>query len=233
MLEYKLRPTRKTAVAAADIAGPVVILHGFGASSSDLYPLADELDPHGALSWYFPEAPYTIRYHGSALGKAWFPRNESEMAGAVEGIYFHRLEEMDPEGLRRAGAEVGELVESLDADWEQVILGGFSQGAMVAVEAVAQAGRPPADLLLFSGSVIALPRWSRELRALGGFRFFQSHGTTDPILPFDGARKLFSLLEEAGGEAEFLQFDGGHAIPREIIERVGRRLRQQLPDTPR
>jgi phospholipase/carboxylesterase len=230
MLDYRVReaaaPRREDGGRSRPTAA--VVLHGFGANSADLYPLADELDPEGRLSWYFPEAPYSIRYGGSPLGKAWFPRNEEQAVAAVEGMYFHGLEEMDPQGLRAAGAELIELLHSRGVAWERLILGGFSQGAMVAVEAAVQAGRPPADLLLFSGAAIAAERWQRELPKLGRFEFFQSHGTADAILPLEGARRLYSLLEEAGGEAEFLQFDGGHGIPPEITERAARRIERRL-----
>lgn len=218
MLDYKTR---------SGGAQAVVILHGFGADSSDLYPLAAEMDAAGRYTWHFPQAPYRIRYRGTAFGSAWFPRNDTEIAAALEGSYFNRLEGMDPEGLRRAGAEVLELVDSLGVDFDSVVLGGFSQGAMVAVEASVQAGRRPADLLLFSGAVIAAERWRAALSGSPPFEFFQSHGTADPILPFDGARRLLSLLEDAGGEGEFVQFDGGHGIPPEIMDRVGARLQKR------
>ncbi|MGM0673326.1 MAG: alpha/beta hydrolase [Spirochaetota bacterium] len=217
MLDYKMRPGRGSRAA--------VILHGFGASSADLYPLADELDGDGRLTWYFPEAPYGIRYGGAVLGKAWFPRNEQEVASAVEGSYFDRLEDMDPSDLSTAGSEIGELISEVGASFDGLVLGGFSQGAMVAVEAVCRAGRSPSELILFSGSVIAAQRWQEELAAVESFPFFQSHGTMDPILPFEGARRLFSLLEGAGHSGEFRRFDGGHEVPGEVIERVGRRLR--------
>lgn len=217
MLDYRTRA-----------GGPrqVIILHGFGANSADLYPLANEMDPNGVFTWHFPQAPYPISYGGSTIGRAWFPRNEEEMRGAIEGIYFHRLEQIDPEGLRQAGAEVLELARHLGADIDGLVLGGFSQGAMVAVEAFVQAGRPPADLLLYSGSVIAADRWRERLSGRPAFTFFQSHGTADAVLPFAGAMQLFSLLEEAGGEAELVQFDGGHGIPPEIMDRTAARLRR-------
>jgi phospholipase/carboxylesterase len=205
----------------------VIMLHGFGANGDDLYPLADEIDAARRFTWYFPEAPYDIGYGGNLLGKAWFPRNEEEIESAVEGVYFDRLEQMDPEGLRRSGEETNKLIDTLGVPPENLVLGGFSQGAMVAVEAMLQSGRAPADLLLLSASAIAVERWRTRAGHIGPFGFFQSHGTADPVLPFDGARRLLDLLQNAGGEAEFIQFDGGHMIPPEIMERMARRLVRQ------
>jgi phospholipase/carboxylesterase len=205
----------------------VVMLHGFGASSADLVPLAGELDPERRFTWYFPQAPYTIRYAGAALGTAWFPRSEEQIADAVGGSYFHALEEMDPEGLRLAGAEVGELIEALGHRVGSVILGGFSQGAMVAVETMVQSPERPRDLLLFSGSLIAAERWQRGLAGGPSFRFFQSHGTADAILPIEGGRRLNEVLKTAGGESELVVFDGGHGIPTAALQRVEARLNRR------
>lgn len=215
MLDFRTRDGGETAV---------VMLHGFGANSADLFPLARELDAERRFTWYFPEAPYAIRYAGTLLGRAWFPRNEEEMAAAVGGSYFHALEDLDPEGLRAAGAEVLELTESLGRRVDSVVLGGFSQGAMVAVEAMVQAGERPRDLLLFSGSLIAAERWRRSLAGGDTLSFFQSHGTADGVLRFEGAARLRALLEEGGGAAEFVSFDAGHSIPPAVLDRVEGRL---------
>lgn len=219
MLDYKMRP--------GSGARAAIILHGFGASCADLYPLADEMDPEGRITWYFPEAPYSIRYGGSVLGKAWFPRNKTEITAALEGSYFHGLESMDPAELRAAGLEVVEFASEVGVSFDGLVVGGFSQGAMVAVEMLCRAGSYPAELILFSGSAIAVDRWKTELASLPSFEFFQSHGTMDPILPFEGAQHLYSVLETAGHAGEFRQFTGGHEITRELIERVSDRLQQK------
>ncbi|MFW5815118.1 MAG: alpha/beta hydrolase [Spirochaetota bacterium] len=48
----------------------------------------------------------------------------------------------------------------------------------------------------------------------------QSHGSEDPVLPFDQAERLGSLFSGAGADHRFLRFAGGHAVPREVIRKA-------------
>jgi phospholipase/carboxylesterase len=99
----------------------------------------------------------------------------------------------------------------------QVVLGGFSQGTTVAIEAALGWPEPPAALVLFSGATVARSRWEKSLPALAGVPFFQSHGNADSILPFDDGRALKELLDTAGLAGELLAFEGGHSIPEEAL----------------
>ena len=57
---------------------------------------------------------------------------------------------------------------------------------------------------------------------------FQSHGRTDPILPFAAAEWLRDLLDDSGLEVEFLEFPGVHTIPMEAVEKMGSLLEDAL-----
>ncbi len=224
---------------ALDERYTVVLLHGFGASMQDLVPLAGELGVF--RRWLFPGAPYPIRVHGMTYGSAWFPRSDDELEPALYGSYFRNLRTMEPAGLSESAREIGELLDAQGLDPGSVILGGFSQGSMVAVEFVRQrivAGRAlPAALLLFSGALIA-EAWWREVFAerlvpagnggagaggavLGAARLpqvVQSHGTSDTVLPFAEGGALRDTLKRAGFPVTFVSFRGGHEIPRPALE---------------
>ncbi len=202
---------------AKDPSHLVVLCHGFGAGAEDLMPLAGELNGALPARWVFPAAPFPPAGAGLPYGRAWFPRSPEEAQRALVGDYFARLEEMDPDGLRASGAEVAELVQSFGIPWSRVILGGFSQGAMVAVETALAAAERPGGLLLFSGSLIARSRWQRELGKLGGLPAFQSHGDSDPILAPSSGERLAHLLEKNGLTVRFHRFPGGHEIESGVV----------------
>jgi phospholipase/carboxylesterase len=44
-----------------------------------------------------------------------------------------------------------------------------------------------------------------------------SHGRRDPLLPFAGSERAKALLERHGFSVTFHPFDGGHAIPPEVV----------------
>jgi phospholipase/carboxylesterase len=94
----------------------------------------------------------------------------------------------------------------------RLVLGGFSQGAMLACDVGLRLEPAPAALVLFSGSLINAPEWRQLAPRRRGLPVFQSHGREDPILPYGDAERARELLEEAGLEVEFLPFPGGHGI---------------------
>src|SRR5262249_40154781 len=99
------------------------------------------------------------------------------------------------------------------------VLGGFSQGAMVATDVGLRIVPAPDALVLFSGAVVDAPRWQALAPARRGLPVFQSHGREDPILPFTESERLRELLRSGGLEVEYLTSRGGHTITREALER--------------
>ncbi|MFW5827988.1 MAG: alpha/beta hydrolase, partial [Alkalispirochaeta sp.] len=213
------------------------LLHGFGASAQDLVSLAPALG--GAQHWVFPHAPTPISVGGMAYGRAWFPRETEELQQALFGGYFLSLRTLEPAGLAQAGWEVRQLVDGRNLAWETLILGGFSQGAMVAAEVLRQglenpALPLPAVVLLFSGALTAQSWWeglnvaersprnpdyttAPEDPTAPLPRIFQSHGTLDPVLPISEGEALRDTLHGAGFVVDWHQFTGRHEIPEGVV----------------
>jgi phospholipase/carboxylesterase len=201
------------------------LLHGFGASANDLIGLAPELALAG--EWYFPHAPEEITVAGMSYGRAWFPRESDALQQAVFGTYFQNLRSLTPPGLAESARLVRQTLNRRGVAWDRLILGGFSQGAMVAAEVLRQGleerSRPvPAMVLLFSGALIAEEWWGGVSSVDGGsaaaaVRVFQSHGRDDSILPFSEGLALAEQLDRAGFSVRFSEFDGGHTIPKGIV----------------
>src|SRR5690606_1756979 len=104
----------------------VVLLHGFGADASDLAPLADLLDPDQRWSFYFPEAPLEVPIGPMWTGRGWFPISLRELE---TGVDFTKIR---PPGLDLSRKLVSEMIFHLNP--EKLVIGGFSQGAMVATD---------------------------------------------------------------------------------------------------
>jgi phospholipase/carboxylesterase len=199
-------------------ARTILLLHGFGASMHDLAPLADAIDVPGA-TWFLPQAPMALP--GYPAGRAWFPRTEAELETFATGVQFVQLRDYDPPGLAESAREVIELMRELGVPVPSTVIGGFSQGAMVAVEVILQSGVLPKALLLFSGSLISEQRWTRAANdRLSGLKVFQSHGKNDAVLPFAEAAALGSLLDQAGADRTFVEFPGAHTIPSTVVSQA-------------
>src|SRR5262249_30990993 len=110
----------------------------------------------------------------------------------------------------------------------KVVLGGFSQGAMLAADVAARTDVPLAGLMLWSGTLVAEAEWTPLLRRRKGMPVFQSHGTADPLLPYDGASRLRDVMVAAGLAVRCVPFPGGHEIPRVVVDLGGRFLAEVL-----
>lgn len=196
----------------------VVLLHGFGADYDDLVPLGRHIDPEGRWDWHFPRAPVDMRVGGVPYGRAWFPDEEGDLMQALTGHYFQELESIDPEGLRRSGAQIADYCRTGVNPASRLILGGFSQGAMVSVEACLQIDRPIHGVLLCSGAAIAVERSRRQLANREPLHFVQTHGTEDTVLEYQAGVRLFDLLRRAGWNGRLIPFTGGHTIPPEALD---------------
>src|SRR6478735_2349298 len=133
--------------------GPVVVLmHGYGAPGTDLVSLWRELAVPHEVRFVFPEAPLETDFGG----RAWWPidmirlQTERFSEGGAE-----RLMAEVPPGIDAARAAVLELLAVLERDFgavpEQTLIGGFSQGAMLATDVVLRSSRAFGGLALLSG----------------------------------------------------------------------------------
>jgi phospholipase/carboxylesterase len=105
---------------------------------------------------------------------------------------------------------------------ERLLLGGFSQGSMLACDVVLHSEQKPAGLMLLSSTLIARADWAPRMAGCRGLPVLQTHGRQDPLLPFGDAEELRNLVRGAGADMTFLAFDGGHELPPPVLDAVSR-----------
>jgi len=203
-----------------------VLLHGFGASGDDLVSLAGALG--GPVRFVFPAAPLALGgMYGDA--RAWWLLDLARMEAELRsGVPRDRRDEL-PDGLPEARALVMQLIEQLQARYamtpDQLVLGGFSQGAMLALDVALHRDVPPAGLILMSGTLTAESAWQPRMATLAGVPVMLSHGRQDGLLPFSVAELLRDRLTAAGAKVDWQPFSEGHEIPRSVLDAAGRLLR--------
>ncbi len=210
-------------------AAVIVLFHGYGANAYDLLPLHQQLPAMQGASWYFPNG---IEEAPAGLGRAWFPIDFELFQKALLAGAYQELAESQPPGLTEAGERAAEMLHEImvarNIGMERLILGGFSQGAVVATELALQLPDSPAALLIFSGILVARERWRQLAAAKRGMPFFQSHGTEDMVLAFGAAQLLEQLLQAAGWKGKLIAFKGGHEIPPALLVEVENFLKVHL-----
>ena len=210
--------------------GPVVVLlHGYGAPGTDLVPLWRELAVPHEVRFVFPEAPQELGFGG----RAWWNIDMTRLQDRFDESSAERLTAEVPPGSEEARNTIVNLLDALEKDHGvlpgQVIIGGFSQGAMLATDVVLRSARPFGGLAIMSGSIIARAEWLPLMPARRGLRVLQSHGRADQVLPFAVAEQLRDALTVAGLQVEFIPFNGGHAIPGSVLDGLTRLIQSAAP----
>ena len=153
---------------------------------------------------------------GPLGGRAWWRLDlESHLP---PGRKLPDLSATHPPGIDVAAASVHALLH--DLSWRPggpVVLGGFSQGAMVASDLAFTSGDEITALVLLSGTPVDEATWRRGFASRRGLPVFISHGRADAILPFAAAERFQQELAAAGLAVTWVPFDGGHEVPAQVV----------------
>jgi len=208
----------------ADAKLTVVLLHGFGAPGDDLVPLGQYMRVP-TVRFVFPAAPIEL---GGLYGdsRAWWRLDLMKLEQELRsGTIRDRRNEV-PEGLTDVRAQMIRFLDDLKTKYSitdsQIVLGGFSQGAMLSLDVALHRETPPAALALMSGTLLAEAEWAPRMERLKSTPIVQSHGTQDQLLPFAIAEILRDKLVAAGASVEFVRFNGGHEIPPPVLAAVAK-----------
>lgn len=194
-----------------------VLLHGAGADGLQMRPLAEALHrqyPRAAL--VLPDAPDAFdAIPGGGAGFQWYSEQGDDAARAA--------------GLTQALPAVVELIrywaERLELSWERVALGGFSQGAILALEALQQEEQLAGRVLAFGGAYAYWPQHAPK-----DVSIHLLHGKNDEELPYvpllNAARELMGLGADI--TADVLP-DIGHELHPALVERAMEQLRTFIP----
>ena len=180
--------------AAGEPEGALVLFHGRGADEHDLVPLLDVLDPERRFVGITPRGPLSLPPGGAH----WY---------AVREIGYP-----DPSTFLPTYELVGEWLDGLGFPPERMILGGFSQGAVMSYAMSLGRGRSrPASVLALSGFVPTVDGLELELEPPLP-RYAIGHGTLDPVIRVEWGRRARTLLEEAGAEVRYAEYPLPHTI---------------------
>ena len=220
VLSLPATTTHDKTVKASGCKSAMVLFHGYGASAEDLAPLAGVVAPQCAT--FFPDGDLRVPTGPNSEGRAWFPIDMVALNEAMQSGQHRSFADHVPDGFDKAVTVTRPLLEALAKKYDRLIVGGFSQGAMLAAAHALACHVEFAGLVLLSGNLVDRGRFeatamtSRQQSLLGRLKVFQSHGRRDPVLGLAGAEKLAEAFTHLGAEVAFESFDGGHEIPREV-----------------
>ncbi len=172
-----------------------ILLHGRGSSGGDIIRLAGPLSPEGGaarIAWLAPQA----------AGNQWYPHR-----------FLEPVERNEP-FLSSALRVIDELVDSAHVAGipaNQVVIGGFSQGACLALEYAARGSRPVGGVFAFAGALIGSPDDERApLPDFSGLPVFIGCGDMDAHIDIALAERSVQAFRDAGAEVDFRRYGGLH-----------------------
>jgi phospholipase/carboxylesterase len=185
-----------------------VLLHGYAMDRSDLAPFAHSLGLQGVF--YFPRGPIRI----PNLGYAWWPVNAQKRETDLKAGP-RELASESPPGRPETRMLLRELVSEVRSRNRHcpIIVGGFSQGGMMACDAVLLADLRAEALVLLSSCRINFEAWASQSDRVINLPVFLSHGRGDQNISYGAAKALRDWLIASGAEVTWVPFDGDHSVP--------------------
>lgn len=136
--------------------------------------------------------------------------------GYYEGFSWFDIYRDTEIGIKRSRGALFELIDDLKAKKfavEQMMFFGFSQGCLMAMEVGLRYPAVFAGLVAISGWPHRPDRLVHELSPFARQQsFLVTHGTQDPLVPFNEAKKAFTMLKEAGVQIDWREFPKAHTI---------------------
>ena len=186
--------TRVDGPSPAEAAGVIVFLHGKSGGLEAAGQMAQALRGAGlpaSVAIVLVEGPY----------HTWF------------GHQWGDTEAQQASSRRRIGERLRELLGGRGLPPNRVVIAGFSQGAGVALDVAVEEPR--------IGKVASFSPCRSFLRAelpkRGDLRVLLAHGTADSVCPVEVSRSLVSTLEEAHHPPQYVEFDGAHVVPPQVV----------------
>lgn len=180
----------------------LVLLHGRGADEHDLFGLFDVLDPGRRFRGLTVGGPLRL----PPGGKHWY---------VVPRVGFP-----EPQSFHGSYEALQALLDPL-VDWSRTVVGGFSQGSVMASALALGEGRPvPAGLLVMSGFVPSVDGWRPDLASRPELPVLWAHGALDPVISVEFAHQGVALLESGGLPVELHETPMAHTIDPRVIPAI-------------
>lgn len=220
MSHHTTEPLLIQEIPASNPQAVLILLHGLGGNSNDLIPLAHDLVKITKLDLHIilPQAPsLAVTINQGLVMPAWYDINSLHKSGHV-----------DYNGIAQSVAKIWQLIAGLQHNTalkqKKLILGGFSQGAVISL----------ATMLSYPGELNAILSLSGYLPfdnialAEHATPIFMAHGTLDDVVAYDAGYNAYSALKKANYAVTLQQYNMAHTICRAEIKDLGQWLMQHL-----
>ncbi|MFP4322147.1 MAG: alpha/beta hydrolase [Anaerolineales bacterium] len=189
-----------------DARAAVILIHGRGANAESILQLGQEFG-QAEIAYLAPQA----------RGGAWYPQRFIAPLEANEPWLTSALEVVD---------NLVQQIEAVGIPAERIVIGGFSQGACLAVEYIARNARRYGGAFAYSGGLIGPEGMTFQYPGnLAGTPVFLGCSDTDFHIPLERVKESTTALQALGGQVTERIYAGmGHTVNLDEIEFVQQML---------
>jgi phospholipase/carboxylesterase len=212
-LEHIIRPPVKETKHPALL----LMLHGYGSNEKDLFSFAQELPDE--LLIISARAPLSIDFGGYAWYTIHFEADNSKFSDIPEALKAKEL-------LLKY---IDELQETFHFNPKKSFLMGFSQGTILSYALSLSFPEKIKNVIALSGYIneklLSKPSSIDEYKTLD---FYCSHGSIDPVIPIDWARKTSTYLENLKITHQYKEYYAGHGVAPQNFEDMKNWIKQKM-----
>tara|TARA_Y100000748_G_scaffold199032_1_gene166814 strand:+ start:482 stop:1105 length:624 start_codon:yes stop_codon:yes gene_type:complete len=203
MLEYKIRKS-----AVENQKNPsIILLHGYGSDENDLFSFAE----------YLPKK-YTIislraPFETPMGGYCWFSinfNNSNEKWSDHKQAY---------QSILNLESQIDFFIQKYNLEPDQIDLLGFSQGAVLSWTLLLDFSIKINRAVCLSG-YIDKSLLKEDIYSYRDIIAYSSHGTNDPVIPFDWAKTSIESLKENNPNVVFNSFQDAHNVSQENFQSI-------------
>ena len=194
----------------------LILLHGYGSNKKDLFSFAQRLDPK--LVVVCPQAPIALQKNRFA----WYNLNLNSNS-----------EKYQYTDVQKAKSEIQQFISQIQTKYglqeSKVIVGGFSQGAIMSLYMGLTEPEFIDGVIALSGQLY--PEVRNEIKfnpQLNKLKIFMSHGKQDNVLSFKEAEEGYHYLHNRGLKVANFWYDSKHQITPENFRDMQSWIAKQL-----
>jgi len=188
--------------------GSVIWLHGLGANGNDFVPIiqAFDLPSHLPLRFVFPHAPFIpVTINNGHVMRAWYD---------IHSLTTEHIS--DNAGIENSIKEVTKLIEhetTLGIPSERIILGGFSQGSVVALSLGLTYPKRLGGIIALSGYLSHRNEIQKKLTdTTRTTPIFLAHGEKDNVVPYFLGEITFQFLQKNNCQVDWHSYPIAHSV---------------------
>jgi len=190
----------------------IFLFHGYGSDEKDLLPLVED----------FKETYHIFSLCGPITifpGYAYWIFDEYGTSNSVEF----------DEAIESAQSFINKAIEEYNLNSKNIVLLGFSQGAMLAQSLALAMGERISKVVALSGYVPDFVKEEKyEKKSVEHLKIFISHGVNDMVVPYQLGEATRDYFKSLGADITFKSYDSGHFVTLENKNDLVKFIKEEL-----